>query len=96
MVSEISETDMPTPQITAAAPTQLCPLCGRRMQHCGTSETTHNYACFQHDVPFYLNVHHKFMDEHGRIREAIPRERNPYKTGKETTNYDPRLARKSS
>jgi len=92
MVTENIE--MTTPQIIAAAPPQLCPLCGRRMQHCGSNETTHNYACFQHDIPFYFNFHYKFLDENGKIKEVVPRERNPYKTGKDDTNYDPRISKR--
>ena len=85
--------DMPTPQLSASAPVKLCPLCGRRMQHVSTNTTTHNYACFQHDSPFYFNYHYAFTDENGRIREA------PDRVGKERkvpANYDPRLSRRSS
>ena len=63
--------DMPTPQLQAAAPLQPCPLCGRRMQHFNTTETTHSYACYSHDIPYYVNVHYKFLDPDGRIREML-------------------------
>ena len=78
---------MVTPQIAAAAPTQLCPLCGRRLQHISSNETTHNYACFQHDIPFYLNYHYLFLDNDGRIKEVARENGN----GKVPANYDPRL-----
>jgi len=90
--------DMATPQLSAAAPVKLCPLCGRRMQHVTTNETTHNYACFQHDIPFYFNYHYVFMDEDGRIKEAPESSgrTNPYRNGNKEPNYDPRLPRRSS
>jgi len=86
MIDMVAE--MTTPQLAAAAPVKLCPLCGRRMQHCGTNVTTHNYACFQHDQVFYLNYHYAFLDENGRIKEAPARE-----PGKVPANYDPRRSR---
>jgi len=41
------------------------------MQHFNTTETTHSYACYSHDIPYYVNVHYKFLDPDGRIREML-------------------------
>jgi hypothetical protein len=88
--------DMPTPQLAAAAPVKLCPLCGRRMQHCGTNVTTHNYACFQHDQVFYLNYHYAFLDENGNIKVRELEKGETFSRRKVEPNYDPRLPRRSS
>ena len=79
---------MTTPQLSAAAPAKLCPLCGRRMQHISTNETTYYYACFQHDSPFYFNYHYAFTDEGGRIREA-PDRAEGIRQARIAANYDP-------
>lgn len=66
---------MPTPQIASSAPVRDCPKCGRRMQLLTTTETSWTYVCYAHTQqnadttePFYLNIHHKFLDENGRIK----------------------------
>lgn len=45
------------------------------MQVLATSDTSWTYVCYSHSAqnagttdPFYLNVHHKFLDEDGRIK----------------------------
>ncbi len=71
----------PTPQIAASAPFRDCPKCGRRMQVLATNETSWTYVCYSHSLqnadttePFYLNIHHKFMDENGRVRTKEERD----------------------
>jgi len=69
-----AEQVMPTPQITSSAPVRDCPKCGRRMQVLAATDTCWTYVCYAHSYqnagtndPFYINVHHKFLDEDGRI-----------------------------
>ena len=89
MTLTLTVKDMTTPQLSSAAPVQLCPKCGRRMQILSVSDTTYSYICTAHSLqnsdsadPYYLNIHFKFVESDGRIKEMKGRD-------------DPRFARRS-
>ena len=68
-------TEVVSPQVKSTAPDKDCPKCGRRMQLLSVSPTSYSYVCYAHTLqnsdsnePYYLNIHHAFLDKDGMIK----------------------------